>query len=75
MSDDGFSKKPKHLSSINSDINAVVTDGLNFHFSVPLSIRYVILEVDVYKRSTIILNKSALKFSEFRPSVKYSYLN
>ena len=47
-SDDGFSKKPKHVASIKSDINADVTDGLNFHFSVPLSQLDVILKVYVY---------------------------
>jgi len=70
MSDDGFSQKPKHVASIKTDINAVVTDGLNFHFSVPLSLRDDIATVDVYKLSTIILNKSAFEFSEFRRAVK-----
>jgi len=65
-----FQKKPEHVVSIKIYIYAVVTDSLNFHFSVPLSQRNVILEADVYKRSTIILNKSGLEFSEFRPSVK-----
>jgi len=59
-----------HVANIKTDINAGVTDGLNFHFSILLSQRNVILKYDVYKLSTIILNKSALEFSEFRRSLK-----
>jgi hypothetical protein len=70
MTDDSFSQKPKYVASIQTDINAVVSDGLNFHFSVPLSLRDVIPAADVYKRSTIIPNKSALGFSEFRRAIK-----
>jgi hypothetical protein len=70
MSDNGFLQKPKHVASIETDINAGVTDGLNFHFSVPLSQLNVILKVGVNKLSTIILNKSALEFSEFRRCFK-----
>jgi hypothetical protein len=44
LSDAGFTHKPEHVASIKTDMNAVVTDGLNFHFAVHTSQRDVILK-------------------------------